>query len=388
MIEEASKILDEQKTNDHKEYREKLEALFRNKESVSFSPKCLDETFSKKLLANKETFQVGETNGGRIQYLDYHLIRNLKNPFAQQTGGYHLYPNDAERRQFRIIDGNFPSSFAIDSIDDYGNLNSNGNDANTRVWNQRIVDHPVGITMSEEIFEDLTEGDYDTIIRGLEQTAQDRECRAFATNNDGSTDTNYQRGGTLGLKGLPSYTYDSSNTPSTSYNETNGNHTIIKKTYADKAGATPTQTELNTVGASIINAIRTLDSETIINCALIGRPDFLSLTRFNSANVFTPNGQDSFPLDEFAYSINDKTSYWLGVPTYSSNYLNEIFGASAPKVSAVITSRDSGIRFELHGDLKLKVYRQTTVGSVTLFMNRRVVSTILSPDRVLAIGLV
>ena len=385
MIEEASKILDEQKLNDHKEYREKLEALFKNKEEVSFSPKCLDETFSKKLLANKETFNVGTTNGGRIQYLDYHLIRNLRNPFAQQTGGYHLYSGEAERRQFRVIDGNFPSRFDVNSADDYGTQATNSNEANTRVWTQRIVDHPVSITMGEEIFEDLTEGDYDTIIRGLDQTGQDRECRAFATNNDGVTDVNYQRGGTLGLKGLPSYTYDSTSPFATSYDETNGNHTIIKRTYTDESG-TPDQDDYNRAGATIISAIKQLDSDMVVNCALIGRPDLLSLSRFRSTNTFTTAGQDSFPLEKFGYTINDQTAYWLGVPTYVSNYLNDTFGASAPKVSAVITSRDSGIRFELHGDLKLKVFRQTTVGSVTLFMNRRVVSTILSPDRVVAIG--
>ena len=383
MIEEASKILDEQKFNDHKEYREKLEALFRNKEDVSFSPKFMDETFSRKLLANKETFSVGTSNGGRTEYMDYHLIKNLGNPFAQHTGGYHLYPNEAETRQFRVIDGGFPSSLAIDSDTDYGNLPSSSNQARTRVWTQRIVDHPTSVTMSEEAFEDLSEGDYDTILRGLEQTAQDRECASFAQNNDTSNNRSFFRGGSVGLKGLASYSYSSS----ASYNETNGNHQIVRQTYANASDpASPTRDELNVIGATILNAIKSVQRNALIDCVMIGRTETLRDTRFNSANTFTPNGVDSFPLEKFAYSTNDQTAYWLGVPAYGSDYLSRSFNQENANVGVVITCRHSGIRFELHGDLKLKVYRQSTVGAVTLFMNRRVVSTILSPDRVVAVG--
>ena len=384
MIEEASKILDEQKFNDHKEYREKLEALFRNEEDVSFSPKFMDETFSKKLLANKESFNVGTTNGGRTEYLDYHLVKNLGNPFAQHTGGYRIFPNEAETRQFRVLEGGFASSVAIDSADDYGNLPSGSNQANARRWTQRIVDHPVSVTMSEEAFEDLSERDYDAILRNLEQTGQDREASSFAQNNDASTgDRSFFRGGNVGLKGLASYSYG---TPS--YNETNGNHTIKRVTYpnVDPDGRAKTQTDYNSIGSKILEAIGEVDRQSLIECVLIGRTETLRDARFNSANTFTPNGQDSFPLEKYAYSTNDQTAYWLGVPAYGTNYLNESFDADRANVGVVITCRNSGIRFELHGDLKLKVYRQSTVGAVTIFMNRRVVSTILSPNRVVVVG--
>ena len=381
MIEEASKILDEQKFNDHKEYREKLEALFRNKEDVSFSPKFMDETFSKKLLANKESFNVGTTNGGRTEYMDYHLIKNLGNPFAQHTGGYHLYPNEAETRQFRVIDGGFPSSLAIDSNTDYGNLPSGSNQANTRVWTQRIVDHPTSVTMSEEAFEDLSEGDYDTILRGLEQSALDRECASFAQNNDASNNRSFFRGGSVGLKGLASYTYGSS----PSYNETNGNHTIVRQTYAN-ASSPLDQDDYNTIGTAILNAIGNVQRNALIDCVMIGRTETLRDARFNSANTFTTAGRDSFPLEKYAYSTNGQTAYWLGVPTYGSDYLSRSFNQENGNAGVVITCRHSGIRFELHGDLKFKVYRQTNVGSVTIYMNRRVVSTILSPNRVVVVG--
>lgn len=294
----------------------------------------------------------GSGVGGQVLFDDAFAVARYANPFRQGSRQIFLTDSDA---QFVAKTGN-----AANATNPWGytvSPNSGSPNIDTSIWQLPVRVVSAQIPLRSAVLNDVNMLD-ETIVEDLMMEFSQLEAAGMALNNDQAGSTTVSTGATSGLRGLATYPGGSAYAFGTSgTGPTNGLHTV--RTVA-KAGATLTYDDIVAVASALPAQYWAMEGT-----AWHIHPDMILALRDLKASgtgmpFFLEVGDDDGGAAAFIF----------GFPVVPNPYLN-------PAVAPIILA--NWPRFMTIGDypeINLKRMEQAQPGFVTLYGEKRVVSTV------------
>jgi HK97 family phage major capsid protein len=299
----------------------------------------------------------GSGIGGRVYFDDAFAAARYFNPFRMGSRQISISGSDV---QFVAKTGN-----AADATDPWGytvNPNSGSPNIDTTIWQLPVRVLSAQLPIRTAVLDDVNALD-SAIVTDLVAEFSQLEAASMATNNDQSGSTTDSTGATNGLRGLSSYltgstaSYGSSGTAMT-----NGIHTIKTISHSvttvnynmvtDVVNALPAQywsmpTTAWHIHPTLINSLRQLKNTA-------GLPLFLEVGDEDGAAI----------------------GYMFGFPVVPNPYLD---APAVGSISLVLANWDSFLTIADVEAMTIKRFEQTQAGFVTLYAEKRMVSSIRNP---------
>jgi HK97 family phage major capsid protein len=201
----------------------------------------------------------------------------------------------------------------------------------------------------------------ESIVKDIALEFAQQESLSMMFNNDQAASTTGYYGGTLGLRGLNSYTTSSSaaafgsNGPLIS----NGIHTVLTYTLASASAI---------VVADLAGIYHYLPPQYLLDpsCAWMMSPDTLRVIRQLAANT-------GIFLDQAGEDGSSATVYLMGKPVRINPYMDDL---AAGKFAIYFAAWDQFVTIADNEMMNIQMFDQTQPGYITLFAEKRVCSTI------------
>lgn len=296
----------------------------------------------------------GSEVGGKVLFDDAFAAARYANPFRQAARQITVNDSDA---QFVAKVGN-----AADATNPWGYTqagNTGSPDIDTTIWQLPVRVVSAQIPVRTAVLEDVNNLDA-TIVDDLMLEFSALEAASMALNNDQAGSATASTGGTEGLRGLATYLSGSSASFGSSGTAlTNGIHTIASVTQAAAAVAYD----------DIVDTVNALPSQywSMPGTAWMIHPVMIQKLRKLKATGGLPIFLEVGDYDGGA------VAYMFGFPVVPNPYL------AAPAAGAAAIYLANWPRFMTIGDyseITLQRLEQTQPGFVTLYGEKRVVSTV------------
>jgi len=320
------------------------------------------ETGSKVNIGLKEASALtgsGDGVGGRTYFDDAFAALRYANPFRQ---GSRQIKASGSSVQFVAKTGNAANStnpwlYAVTP-------NSGSPNIATSIWQlpTRVITAQLPIRTAA-----MSDINYlnEALVKDLFLEFSSLEAQSMATNNDQSGSTTTATGGVNGLRGL---SYYATSTSSASYGSsgsaiTNGIHTILKKTF----------TAASVTYDNIVDTVNLLPAQywSLPTTAWHMHPDLIVQLRKLKGST---GGQPMFI--EAGDEDGGAVAYVFGFPVIPNPYLET---PAAGSLSAVLANWDQFMTIADVEDMNVQAMEQTAPGFVTLYAEKRLVSTIRNP---------
>ena len=320
------------------------------------------ETGSKVNIDLKEASNLtgsGDGVGGRTYFDDAFAALRYANPFRQ---GARQIKASGSSVQFVAKTGNAANStnpwlYAVTP-------NSGSPNIATSIWQlpTRVITAQLPIrTAAMDDINYLNEA----LVKDLFLEFSQLEAQSMATNNDQSGSTTTSTGGVNGLRGL---SYYNTSTSAAAYGSsgtaiTNGIHTVLKKTF----------TAASISYDNIVDAVNLLPAQywSLPTTAWHIHPDLIVQLRKLKGST---GGQPMFI--EAGDEDGGAVAYVFGFPVIPNPYLET---PAAGSLSAVLANWDQFLTIADVEDMNVQAMEQTAPGFVTLYAEKRLVSTIRNP---------
>ena len=201
----------------------------------------------------------------------------------------------------------------------------------------------------------------ESIVRDIALEFAQQEALSMMFNNDQAASTTGYYGGTLGLRGLNSYSTSASAAAfgSSGIAITNGIHTVLTFTLASASAVIVN--DLSDIYAS-------LPPQYLLDptCAWMMSPATLSVLRKLAANT-------GIFLDQAGEDGSNATVYLMGKPVRINPYMDDL---AAGKFAIYFAAWDQFVTIADNEIMNIQMFDQTQPGYVTLFAEKRVCSTI------------
>lgn len=201
----------------------------------------------------------------------------------------------------------------------------------------------------------------ESIVRDIALEFAQQEALSMMFNNDQAASTTGYYGGTLGLRGLNSYSTSDSAAAfgSSGIAITNGIHTVLTFTLASASAVIVN--DLSDIYAS-------LPPQYLLDptCAWMMSPATLSVLRKLAANT-------GIFLDQAGEDGSNATVYLMGKPVRINPYMDDL---AAGKFAIYFAAWDQFVTIADNEIMNIQMFDQTQPGYVTLFAEKRVCSTI------------
>jgi HK97 family phage major capsid protein len=319
------------------------------------------ETGSKVKIDLKEASNLtgsGDGVGGRTYFDDAFAALRYANPFRQ---GARQIKASGSSVQFVAKTGNAANStnpwlYAVTP-------NSGSPNIATSIWQlpTRVITAQLPIrTAAMDDINYLNEA----LVKDLFLEFSQLEAQSMATNNDQSGSTTTSTGGVNGLRGL---SYYNTSTSSASYGSsgtaiTNGVHTVLKKTFTAAA----------VTYDNIVDTVNLLPAQywSLPTTAWMMHPALIVQLRKlkNTANlpIFIETGEND----------GGALANVFGFPVIPNPYLET---PAVGSLSAVLANWDQFMTIADVEEMNVQAMEQTAPGFVTLYAEKRLVSTIRDP---------
>jgi len=297
--------------------------------------------------------------GGRIYFDDSFAALRYANPF--RMGSRQIISTNTSATQFVAKTGNAANStnpwlYAVTA-------NSGSPDIATSYWQLPTRVITAQLPIRSAVLSDIKNLE-ETIVQDLMLEFSQLEAQSMATNNDQSGSTTTSSGGTNGLRGLTVYnTSTSAASYGTSGNAiTDGIHTVLYEAFSATA---PTYDDL-------VNTLNLLPPQYwyLPTTAWHMHPTLISQLRKLKDTAGLPL------LLEVGDSDGGAAVYIFGIPVIPNPYL------AAPASGAlmgVLANWDQFLTIADAEEMNIKRFDQTQPGTVTLFAEKRLVSTVRNP---------
>ena len=201
----------------------------------------------------------------------------------------------------------------------------------------------------------------ESIVKDIALEFAQQESLSMMFNNDQAASTTGYYGGTLGLRGLNSYTTSSSaaafgsNGPLIS----NGIHTVLTFTLASASAV---------IVNDLADIYASLPPQYLLDptCAWMMSPATLSVLRKLAANT-------GIFLDQAGEDGSSATVYLMGKPVRINPYMDNL---AAGKFAIYFAAWDQFVTIADNEIMNIQMFDQTQPGYITLFAEKRVCSTI------------
>ena len=201
----------------------------------------------------------------------------------------------------------------------------------------------------------------ESIVKDIALEFAQQEALSMMFNNDQAASTTGYYGGTLGLRGLNSYSTSASaaafgsNGPAIS----NGIHTVLTYTIANASAI---------VVADLAGIYHYLPPQYLLDptCAWMMSPDTLRVIRQLAANT-------GIFLDQAGEDGSSATVYLMGKPVRINPYMDDL---AAGKFAIYFAAWDQFVTIADNEMMNIQMFDQTKPGYISLFAEKRVCSTI------------
>jgi hypothetical protein len=265
---------------------------------------------------------------------------------------------------YNVVGDTTASSTTITAVGNpWGYYPINNNNAvtgyNTCYWQLPLRAIQAVVPIRTAVMSDITNLEQ-AIVSDITLEFAQQEALSMMLNNDQSGSTTGYYGGTVGLRGLNSYTTSTSSASFGSSGNaiTNGIHTVYTVTLDGVADVTMND---------IANIFSALPPQYLIDptCGWMMHPSTLGTIRKTA-------GPTGILLDQ-AGENGEVTTYLLSKPVYLNPYMEQIGAGKFPIYFAAwsqfVTIADNEL-------MKIQMFEQTQAGYVTIFAEKRVCSTI------------
>jgi HK97 family phage major capsid protein len=317
--------------------------------------------FSEKVEVNEASALTGSGYGigGKTYFDDAFAALRYANPFRQ---GSRQVIGKGSAAQFVAKTGNATS--ATNPFGYIVDANSGSPDISTAFWQLPMRVISAQLPIRSAVLDDIN-GIEEAVVNDLMLEFSAIEAASMALNNDQSGSTTTTLGGTSGLRGFPVY---STSTSAAAYGTsgtaiTNGIHTVLKEEY--------------TVGSvsydDIVNTANLLPAQywSLPNTAWHVHPTLLAQLRklkgsTGGAPMFVEVGDDDGGAGAFMF----------GFPVIPNPYLAS---PASGAISAVLANWDRFITIVDGEEMTIEMLEQTQPGTVTIYAEKRMASTIRDP---------
>lgn len=201
----------------------------------------------------------------------------------------------------------------------------------------------------------------ESIVRDIALEFAQQEALSMMFNNDQAASTTGYYGGTIGLRGLNSYSTSASAAAFGSSGPaiSNGIHTILTFTLASASAV---------IVNDLADIYASLPPQYLLDpsCAWMMTPATLSVIRKLAANT-------GIFLDQAGEDGSNATAYLMGKPIRINPYMDEL---AAGKFAIYFAAWNQFVTIADHETMDIQMFDQTQPGYVTLFAEKRVCSTI------------
>lgn len=300
----------------------------------------------------------GSGKGGRTYFDDAFAVDRYINPFRMGSRQITVSGSDA---QFVAKVGNAanatnPWLYAITP-------NSGSPNIDTTIWQLPVRVIAAQLPVRSAVLSDVNNLD-GAIVSDLMMEFSQLEAASMATNNDQSGSTTTATGGTNGLRGLTKYLTNTTASFGTSGTAiTNGIHTIVSVTASTTA---PTYDSI----VDIVNALPAVYWAMPTTAWHIHPTLIASLRKLKGST----GGQPMFV--EVGDDDGGAVGYMFGFPVIPNPYLD------APATGAIPLILANWDRFLTIADVEemtIKAFDQTQAGSIVLYAEKRMASSVRDP---------
>lgn len=298
--------------------------------------------------------------GGRIFFDDSFAALRYANPF--RMGSRQIISTSTSAAQFVAKTGN-----AANSTNPWLYVvtpNSGSPDIATTYWQLPTRVIAAQLPIRSAVLSDINNLEQ-TVVQDLMLEFSQLEAQSMATNNDQSGSSTTSTGGTNGLRGLSYYT---TSTSAAAYGSsgnaiTDGIHTILKKTF----------TAASITYDNIVDAVNLLPAQywSLPTTAWHMHPALIVQLRKLKAST---GGSPMFL--EAGDNDGGAVAYVFGFPVIPNPYLET---PAAGSLSAVLANWDQFLTIADAEEMSIKRFDQTQPGTVTLYAEKRLASTIRDP---------
>jgi HK97 family phage major capsid protein len=298
--------------------------------------------------------------GGRNYFDDAFAALRYANPFRQ--GSRQIISTDTSATQFVAKTGNAANStnpwlYAVTPDSGSPNIATSFWQLPTRVITAQLP-------IRSAVLADINNID-SAIVNDLMLEFSALEAQSMATNDDQAGSTTTSTGGTNGLRGLNVY---STSTSTASFGTsgtaiTNGIHTVLKEDFTASAIAYD----------DVVNAVNLLPAQywSLPTTAWHMHPALIAqLRKLKSTGGGVPMFSEAGDND------GGSLAFVFGFPVIPNPYLE---APAAGKISAVLANWDQFYTIADAEVMNIKRFDQTQPGTVTLYAEKRLVSTIRNP---------
>jgi HK97 family phage major capsid protein len=297
--------------------------------------------------------------GGRIYFDDSFAALRLANPF--RMGSRQILSTNTSAAQFVAKTGNAANStnpwlYAVTP-------NSGSPDISTVYWQLPTRVIAAQLPIRSAALSDINNLEQ-TVVEDLMLEFSQLEAASMALNNDQSGSTTTSTGGTNGLRGLSTYnTSTSAAAYGTSGNAiTNGIHTVLYEAFSSTA---PTYDDL-------VNTLNLLPPQYwyLPTTAWHMHPALISQLRKLKDTAGLPL------LLEVGDSDGGAAIYIFGIPVIPNAYLA---APAAGALMGVLANWDRFLTIADSEEMSIKMFDQTQPGTVTIYAEKRLASTVRDP---------
>jgi HK97 family phage major capsid protein len=303
----------------------------------------------------------GSGIGGRVYFDDAFAATRYLNPFRMGSRQISVSGSDAQfvAKTGNAADATNPWSYTV-------NPNSGSPDINTTIWQLPTRVLSAQLPIRSAVLDDVNDLD-SAIVTDLAAEFSQLEATSMALNNDQSGSTTTTTGATNGLRGI--FTYPTS-TSAAAYGTsgtamTNGLHTILAVN----------QSAVGIVYDDVVNLVKALPPQ-YYNCpttAWHAHPNVIhdlrqlkAATTGNASRLFIEAGDDD----------GGAVIHMFGFPVIPNPYMDF---TGAGKVTLALACWDRFLTIADVEQMTIKRFDQTQAGFVTLYAEKRMVSTIRNP---------
>jgi HK97 family phage major capsid protein len=295
----------------------------------------------------------GSNVGGRVVFDDAFAALRLANPLRMASREVPIIGSDM---QFVAKTGN-----ATNQTNPWGYTftpNSGTPNTNTTIWQLPVRAITAQLPIRTAVLSDVNNLD-PTIADDLALEFSQQEALSMIRNNDQSGTTTTTTGGESGLRGLDMYTSASASAYGTSgVNMTNGIHSIATISFA---GVTPTYNKI----------VDTVDALPAQYWSMPGTMWQMTPTLIKTLRQLKDT--QGMPLFlEIGEKDGSAVGNVFGFPVIANPYLSDAFPAYLGNWPRFMTIGDTE-------QITIQGFEQTAPGFITMFAEKRVVSTVRNP---------
>lgn len=295
----------------------------------------------------------GSNVGGRVVFDDAFAALRLANPLRMAS---REVPINGSDMQFVAKTGN-----ATNQTNPWGYTftpNSGTPNTNTTIWQLPVRAITAQLPIRTAVLSDVNNLD-PTIADDLALEFSQQEALSMVRNNDQSGTTTTATGGEVGLRGLDSYLSGAASAYGTSgVNITNGIHTIATVSFG---GVTPTYNKI----------VDTVDALPAQYWSMPGTMWQMTPTLIKTLRQLKDT--QGMPLFlEIGEKDGSAVGNVFGFPVIANPYLSDAFPAYLGNWPRFMTIGDTE-------QITIQGFEQTAPGFITMFAEKRVVSTVRNP---------